>query len=114
MNLYIAEKPSVANDIATSRSGNYRHSFMSKSDKESFNTRIGSEVILWDYLKTDNGIADIGAEITVKDPDLYDRISHYSLVHGEDLQGMFKNDKYLYMSYFIRDVPAFRNEFELE
>ncbi|UBX30891.1 hypothetical protein [Arsenophonus apicola] len=65
-------------------------------------------------MKTDKVIADIGAEITVKDPDLYDRISNYVLLHGEDLQGMFKDEKYLYMSCFIRDVRAFRNEFELE
>lgn len=109
MNLYIAEKPSVAKDIATGLNGKF-----SKSDKERFNTRIGREVILWDYLKTDNGIADIGSAITIKDPDLYDRISHYVFLHGEDLQGMFKNEKYLYMSCFIRDVAAFRNEFELE
>lgn len=98
MNSYITEKPSL----------------MSESDKERFNMRIGGEVILWDYLKTDKVIEDIGAVITVKNPDLYDRISHYALLHGEDLQGMFKNDKYLYMSCFIRDVAAFRNEFELE
>ncbi|WP_254304372.1 hypothetical protein [Candidatus Sodalis sp. SoCistrobi] len=91
-----------------------RRSVMSKSDKQRFRMRIGGEVILWDYLKTDKGIVNIGAEVTVKNPDLYDRISHYALLHGEDLQGMFKNDKYLYMSCFIRDVAAFRNEFESE
>ncbi|QBY46422.1 hypothetical protein QE197_22815 (plasmid) [Arsenophonus nasoniae] len=109
MNLYIAEKTSRAKDIATEMNGKFN-----KSDKERFNTRIGREVILWDYLKTDKVIADIGIDITIKDPDLYDRISNYVLLHGEDLQGMFKNEKYLYMSCFIRDVRAFRNEFELE
>ncbi|HGJ5864806.1 hypothetical protein [Arsenophonus nasoniae] len=98
MNSYITEKPSL----------------MSESDKERFNMRIGGEVILWDYLKTEKVIEDIGAVITVKNADLYDRISHYVLLHGEDLQGMFKDEKYLYMSCFIRDVRAFRNEFELE
>ncbi|HGJ5880691.1 MAG TPA: hypothetical protein ACHBZ9_17020 [Arsenophonus nasoniae] len=98
MNSYITEKPSL----------------MSESDKERFNMRIGGEVILWDYLKTEKVIEDIGVVITVKNADLYDRISHYVLLHGEDLQGMFKDEKYLYMSCFIRDVRAFRNEFELE
>lgn len=87
---------------------------MTESDKERFNMRIGGEVIIWDYLKNENGTADIGADVKVIESFLYDRISQYAFLHGEDLQGMFKNERYEYMSCFIRDVAAFRTEFENE
>ncbi|EBM9948429.1 hypothetical protein S576_23640 [Salmonella enterica subsp. enterica serovar Give] len=87
---------------------------MTESDKERFNGRIGREVIVWDYLKNDNGTADIGADVKITESLLYDRISQYALLYGEDLQGMFKNEKYEYISCFIRDVAAFRTEFENE
>lgn len=87
---------------------------MSEYDKERFNMRIVGEVLVWDYLKNDNDTADIGADIKITESPLHDRISQYALLHGEDLQGMFKDEKYEYMSCFIRDVAAFRTEFENE
>jgi hypothetical protein len=87
---------------------------MNESDKERFNKRILGEVFVWDYLKNDNGTADIGADIKITETSLYDRISQHVLQYGEDLQGMFDDEKYEYMSCFIRDVAAFRAEFENE
>lgn len=87
---------------------------MTESDKERLNKRIFGEVLIWDYLKNDNDTADIGADIKITESPLYDRISQYALLHGEDLQGMFKNEKYEYISCVIRDVAAFRTEFENE
>lgn len=46
--------------------------------------------------------------------DLYDRICQFALLHGEDLQGLFQTDRYYYMSCFVRDIEAFKKEFENE
>lgn len=87
---------------------------MTESGKERFSMRIIGELLVWDYLKNDNGTTDIGANVNITEPALYERISQYALLHGEDLQGMFKDEKYEYMSCFIRDVEKFRTEFENE
>ena len=87
---------------------------MTESDKERFNKRIFGEVLIYGYLSNDNGISNIGADIKITELHLYDRISQYVLQHGEDLQGMFKDEKYEYMSFFIRDVAGFKDEFENE
>ncbi|HDT1211794.1 TPA: hypothetical protein QHT45_004050 [Escherichia coli] len=87
---------------------------MTKSDKERFSKRIIGDLIIWDYLKNDKDTTDIGEEVNITEPSLYERISEYAFLYGEDLQGMFKNDRYEYMSLFIRNVEKFRAEFENE
>ncbi|CAI1205999.1 Uncharacterised protein [Serratia ficaria] len=87
---------------------------ISESDKARFNTRIGGEVLVWDYLDNNEGIVQIGADVEITESSLCERLSEYALLHGEDLQGMFKDEKYEYMSCFIRDVAGFKAKFENE
>lgn len=84
---------------------------MTNSDKERFSKRIIGDLIIWDYLKNDKGTTDIGEEVIITESSLYERISEYTFLYGEDLQGMFKNDRYEYMSFFVRNVEKFSAEF---
>ncbi|EEH4986614.1 hypothetical protein I5420_22505 [Citrobacter koseri] len=96
---------------------------MTKSDKERFNNRIcvGHVLVSADIYVTPV-MTESAAEVELTVPnddyqkamDLYDRICQFALLHGEDLQGLFKNSRYYYMSCFVRDVEAFKKEFEKE
>ncbi|EIV0763337.1 hypothetical protein L6N65_004462 [Escherichia coli] len=87
---------------------------MTKNDKERFNKRICGEVEICAAIRISDLITEGAAYVTVTELSLYERICQYALQHGEDLQGMFNDDKYGYMSCFIRDVAAFRTTFENE
>lgn len=83
-------------------------------DKERFSNRIRGEVHISADIRVSDFITEGAAYVTVTEPSLYERISQYAFQYGEDLQGMFRNEKYEYMSCFVRDVTAFRTEFENE
>ncbi|HFP5291016.1 TPA: hypothetical protein ACHIEA_004602 [Escherichia coli] len=87
---------------------------MTKHDKERFNKRIGGEVQISADIRVNDLMTEGAAYVTVTESSLYERVCLYALQHGEDLQGMFKDEKYEYMSCFVRDVAAFRSNFESE
>lgn len=87
---------------------------MNELDKKRFNMRIVGEVLVSADIYIGTVTTTSAAEINITEPDLYDRICQYAFLHGEDLQGLFQTDKYQYMSCFIRDVAAFKKEFENE
>lgn len=94
---------------------------MTESDKERFNNRIcvGHVLVSADIYVTPV-MTESAAEVELilpdedyqKKMDLYDRICQFALLHGEDLQGLFQTDRYLYMSCFVRDIEAFKKAFE--
>ena len=96
---------------------------MTESDKERFNNRlcVGNLLVSADVYITP-GMTESAAEVKLIVPnddyqkamDLYDRICQFALLHGEDLQGLFQTDRYYYMSCFVRDIEAFKKEFENE
>lgn len=96
---------------------------MTESDKERFNNRIciGQVLVSADVYVT-SVMTESAAEVEITVPDenyqkvmdLYDRICQFALLHGEDLQGLFQTDRYYYMSCFVRDIEAFKKEFENE
>lgn len=90
---------------------------MTKHDKERFNKRIGGEVQISADIHVSDFMTEGAAYVTITEStesSLYERVCQYALQHGEDLQGMFKNEKYEYMSCFVRDVAAFRANFDNE
>lgn len=96
---------------------------MTEFDKERFNNRIciGQVLVSADvYVTPDMTESAAEVELIVPDEDyqkemiLYDRICQFSLVHGENLQSLFQTERYQYISCFIRDVSAFKSEFEGE
>ena len=96
---------------------------MTESDKERFNKRIcvGHVLVSADiYVTPSMTESAVEVELTVPDDDyqkamdLYDRICQFALLHGEDLQGLFQTDRYYYISCFVRDIEAFKKEFENE
>ncbi|EGX0284399.1 hypothetical protein ACQX6W_22045 [Salmonella enterica] len=87
---------------------------MTESDKERFNKRIFGEALVSADIYIGEITTASAAEVNITESALYDRISQYALLHGEDLQGLFQTDRYLYMSCFIRDVTGFKAEFENE
>lgn len=87
---------------------------MTKYDKERFNKRIGGEVQISADIRVNDFMTEGVVYVTVAESSLYERICQYALQHGEDLQGMFKDERYEYMSCFVRDVAAFRANFESE
>lgn len=96
---------------------------MTESEKELFNKRVCAGHVL---VSADVYIAPLmtesAAEVELTVPnddhqkvmDLYDRICQFTLLHGEDLQELFQTNKYIYMSCFVRDIAAFKAEFESE
>lgn len=96
---------------------------MTESDKERFNKRVcvGQLLVSADVYVTPV-MTESAAEVELIVPDedyqkamdLYDRICQFVLLHGEDLQGLFQTSRYYYMSCFVRDVEAFKKEFEKE
>lgn len=96
---------------------------MTESDKERFNERIciGHVLVSADIYVTPV-MTESAAEVELTVPnddyqkamDLYDRICQFALLHGEDLQGLFQTSRYYYMSCFVRDIEAFKKEFEKE
>ncbi|EBE5275249.1 hypothetical protein GV134_22460 [Salmonella enterica] len=96
---------------------------MTESDKERFNNRIcvGHVLVSADIYVTPF-MTESAAEVELTVPndnyqkamDLYDRICQFALLHGEDLQGLFQTSRYYYMSCFVRDIEAFKKEFEKE
>ncbi|ELP6174290.1 hypothetical protein QTR19_004388 [Salmonella enterica] len=96
---------------------------MTESDKERFNKRVcvGQLLVSADVYVTPvmtESAAEVELIIPDKDyqkaMDLYDRICQFVLLHGEDLQGLFQTDRYYYMTCFVRDIEAFKKEFENE
>ncbi|HBR1984815.1 TPA: hypothetical protein L9M67_005002 [Klebsiella quasipneumoniae subsp. quasipneumoniae] len=87
---------------------------MTKYDKERFNKRISDEVQISADIRINDFMTESATYVTITKSSLYERICQYALQHGEDLQGMFKNERYEYMSCFVRDVAAFRANFESE
>ncbi|HCP1382367.1 TPA: hypothetical protein OCX34_004586 [Escherichia coli] len=90
---------------------------MTKHDKERFNKRIGGEVQISADIPVSDFMTEGAAYVTITEStesSLYERVCQYALQHGEDLQGMFKDEKYEYMSCFVCDVAAFRANFENE
>ncbi|EKQ2369250.1 hypothetical protein P4Z79_004189 [Salmonella enterica] len=87
---------------------------MTKNDKERFNKRISGEVQISADIRVSDLMTEGAAYVTITESPLYERVCQYALQHGEDLQGMFKDEKYEYMSCFVRDVAAFRSNFESE
>lgn len=90
---------------------------MTKHDKERFNKRIGGEVQISADIRVSDFMTEGAAYVTITEStesSLYERVCQYAVQHGEDLQGMFKDEKYEYMSCFVRDVAAFRSNFENE
>lgn len=94
---------------------------MNESDKERFNNRICVGHVLISanvYITPIMTERAAEVELTVPDDDyqkamdLYDRICQFALLHGEDLQGLFQTSRYYYMSCFVRDIEAFKKEFE--
>lgn len=86
-------------------------------DKERLSNRIRGirgEVHISADIRVSDFITEGAVYVTVTESSLYERICQYAFQYGEDLQGMFKNEKYEYMSCFVRDVAAFRTEFEKE
>ncbi|EMA5188354.1 hypothetical protein U3D69_004748 [Salmonella enterica] len=96
---------------------------MTESDKERFNKRVcvGQLLVSADVYVTPV-MTESAAEVELIIPDedyqkamdLYDRICQFVLLHGEDLQGLFQTDRYYYMTCFVRDIEAFKKEFENE
>lgn len=96
---------------------------MTESDKERFNKRVcvGQLLVSADVYVTPV-MTESAAEVELIVPDedyqkamdLYDRICQFVLLHGEDLQGLFQTDRYYYMTCFVRDIEAFKKEFENE
>ena len=66
-------------------------------DKERFSNRIRGEVHISADIRVSDFITEGAAYVTLTEPSLYERISQYAFQYGEDLQGMFKNEKYEYM-----------------
>ncbi|END7291855.1 hypothetical protein ABMS78_003614 [Escherichia coli] len=87
---------------------------MTKNDKERFNKRISGELQISADIPVSDLMTEGAAYVTITESSLYERVCQYALQHGEDLQGMFKDEKYEYMSCFVRDVAAFRSNFESE
>ncbi|KML64999.1 hypothetical protein G032_21260 [Pectobacterium carotovorum subsp. carotovorum ICMP 5702] len=85
---------------------------MSESDQLRFHNRIVGRGVI---ISADGYINPLAtqslAEVNVIEPLLYERISQYAFLNGEDLQGMFKTKEFLYMSCFIRDVDDFKSVF---
>lgn len=96
---------------------------MTESEKELFSKRLYVRQVLIsaDFFVTPV-MTESAAVVDIIVPDseyrilleLYNRICQFSLLHGEDLQELFQTNKYIYMSCFIRDVAAFKSEFECE
>lgn len=85
-----------------------------KHDTEYFNSRIlGGVLVSADIFKSPC-VSESAVEVTISDHDLYEKISQYAFLNGEDLQSLFQDDEYAYMSCFIRNVKAFQSEFENE
>ncbi|WP_289347311.1 hypothetical protein [Pantoea stewartii] len=96
---------------------------MNESDKECFNNRLRvAQVLVSADIYVTPVMTESAAEVELIVPnedyqkaiDLYNRICQFSLLYGEDLQGLFQTDRYYYMSCFVRDIEAFKNEFENE
>lgn len=96
---------------------------MTESEKELFNKRIcvGHVLISADIYVTPvmtESAAEVGLIVPddyyQKDLELYERLCNYVVLHSEDLQELFQTDKYIYMSCFVRDIEAFKMEFENE
>lgn len=68
---------------------------MTKHDKERFNKRIGGEVQISADIRVSDFITEGAAYVTITEStesSLYERVCQYALQHGEDLQGMFKDE----------------------
>ncbi|EJO8884972.1 hypothetical protein NUF17_003916 [Escherichia coli] len=87
---------------------------MSESEKSRFHNRIRGVTLVSADIRISDFVTESAVYVTVTDLSLYDRICQYVCRYGEDLQGIFKDEKYEYMSCFVRDVAAFRTEFENE
>lgn len=96
---------------------------MTESEKELFDRRICvGHVLVSANIYVTPVMTESAAEVKLIVPnenyqkvmDLYDRICQFSLLHGEDLQGLFQTDRYCYMSCFVRDIATFKAEFENE
>lgn len=85
-----------------------------KIDTEYFNTRILGGVLVSADIFTSPCVAESAVEVTISDCHLCKKISQYAFLHGEDLQSLFKDNEYTYMSCFIRDTKAFQLEFKNE
>lgn len=94
---------------------------MNNSDLERFNKRICvGEVLVSADIYVTPVMTESAAEVELivpnddyqKEMDLYDRICQFALLHGEDLQGLFQTDRYYYISCFVREIEAFKTEFE--
>lgn len=96
---------------------------MTESEKELFNKRIrvghvlvSADIFVSSYMTISAAEVELNVpnEDYQKAMDLYDRICQFALLYGEDLQELFQSNKYIYMSCFIRDIAAFKSEFENE
>lgn len=85
-----------------------------KHDTEYFNSRILGGVLVSADIFISPCVSESAFEVTISDHDLYEKISQYAFLNGEDLQSLFQDDEYAYMSCCIRDVKAFQSEFENE
>ncbi|MGO4746760.1 hypothetical protein [Serratia quinivorans] len=93
---------------------------MNNTDVERFNTRIFGQALVSADIYIDSSVTGSAAEVEVIVPDddyqneldLYERLCKFAVLHGADLQGLFQNDRYYYISCFVRDVEAFKTEFE--
>lgn len=84
---------------------------MTELDKKRFDSRILGKVIVSAEIQCGANSIESAAEAYITESSLYERICEYSILHGEDLQGLFKTDNYTYMSLFINNVEAFHAEF---
>lgn len=93
---------------------------MNNIDVERFNTRIFGQSLISAYIYINSSVTVSAAEVEVilpdddyqKELDLYERLCKFAVLHGSDFQGLFYTNRYYYMSCFVRDVEAFKTEFE--
>lgn len=93
---------------------------MNNSEKERFNNRVCvGQVRISADVYINSGMSESAAEVEIKVPDedyqekldLYDRLCQFALLHGEHLQELFQTSSYYYISCFVHNIDAFKNEF---
>jgi hypothetical protein len=106
--------------IVKSAISNKEKKMMNELEKERFENKVCvGEILISSDAYSYPQISHSAAEIKLIVPeenydaplDLYYRLCHFSKIHGKDLQDSFHTDQYYYMSCFIHDVDAFKNEF---
>lgn len=79
-----------------------------------FEQRIKGELLISADIYIAPNFTESAVELRITEPALYERICKYAEQYAENLQELFQTKEYVYMSCFIYDTLAFKEEFKHE